>query len=130
MKKSLYMILALGMVLGVAGFAMAGSSKKASSSNSTSASATKGEWKGYISDEKCGAKVNADCAKRCVEAGKKAVFVTDKDKSILAIDNQDAVKDHVGHHVDVKGTVSNGTLHVDSVSMIADNSKSGSGGKS
>ncbi len=73
---------------------------------------------GYVSDEKCGAKVNADCAKKCVEAGEPVVFVTDKDQQVLKVDNQDALKDHAGHHVQVTGTIDNGTLHVDSVKML------------
>lgn len=75
---------------------------------------------GWVSDEKCGAKDidNADCAKKCAEAGSKLVFVSEKDKSVLNVDNQDALKGHEGHHVAVTGTVENGTLHVTKVSML------------
>ena len=75
---------------------------------------------GWVSDEKCGAKDidNADCAKKCAEAGSKLVFVSEKDKSILNVDNQDALKGHEGHHVSVTGKVDNGTLHVDKVAML------------
>src|SRR5215471_10945601 len=75
---------------------------------------------GWVSDEKCGAKDinNADCAKKCAEAGSKLVFVSEKDKSVLNVDNQDALKGHEGHHVSVTGTVDNGTLHVTKVSML------------
>ena len=34
-----------------------------------------GSWDGWVSDEKCGAKVNADCAKKCIGAGQKMVPV-------------------------------------------------------
>src|SRR5215831_6720877 len=75
---------------------------------------------GWVSDEKCGAKDinNADCAKKCAEAGSKLVFVSEKDKSVLNVDNQDALKGHEGHHVKVTGKLDNGTLHVDKVAML------------
>ncbi|HET8889506.1 MAG TPA: hypothetical protein VFQ41_11430 [Candidatus Angelobacter sp.] len=75
---------------------------------------------GWVSDEKCGAKDidNADCAKKCAEAGSKLVFVSEKDKSVINVDNQDALKGHEGHHVSVTGHLDNGTLHVDNVAML------------
>ncbi|HKF21858.1 MAG TPA: hypothetical protein VKE93_09825 [Candidatus Angelobacter sp.] len=73
---------------------------------------------GYITDAKCAPKVGGDCAKKCIEKGEKAVFVTDSDKKVLKIDNQDAVTAHAGHHVSVTGTVKGDTLHVDKVAMV------------
>jgi hypothetical protein len=75
---------------------------------------------GWVSDEKCGVKDidNADCAKKCAEAGSKLVFVSEKDKSVINVDNQDALKGHEGHHVRVTGKLDNGTLHVDKVEML------------
>src|SRR5208282_5681011 len=76
-------------------------------------------WNGWISDSKCGAKgANAGheaCAKKCIDAGEKPVFVTDKtetdkDQKVIPIANPDAVKDHIGHHVQVTGKLDNGTL--------------------
>lgn len=75
---------------------------------------------GWISDAKCGAKVNADCAKKCADAGEKLIVVSDKDKTIYQVENQDAVKAHAGHHVTVTATDNNGTLHVDKVKMLKD----------
>jgi hypothetical protein len=78
--------------------------------------------KGWITDAKCGAKgANAAgeaCTKKCVAAGEKMVVVTDGDSKVLAVDNQDALKGHEGHHVAVSGTMSKDTLHVDSVKML------------
>jgi hypothetical protein len=80
--------------------------------------------KGWVTDAKCGAKgANAQgeaCTKKCLAAGEKMVFVTDKDHKVLSVDNPDALKDHAGHHVAVKGQVdsSAGTIHVDSASML------------
>jgi hypothetical protein len=80
--------------------------------------------KGWVSDEKCGAKAAhegaAECTKKCVEAGQKIVFVTDKDHKVLSVDNPDTLKDHLGHHVAIDGNVdaSAGSIHVDNVSMM------------
>lgn len=73
---------------------------------------------GWINDAKCGAKLNADCAKKCADAGEKLVVVSDKDHKVYAVENQGAIKDHTGHHVKVTATDNNGTLHVESVEML------------
>lgn len=78
---------------------------------------------GWITDEKCAAAKgteasHVDCAKKCIGSGVAAVFVTDKDKKILKIDNQDAAKGHEGHHVKVTGQVTGDTLHIGSVAML------------
>jgi hypothetical protein len=78
---------------------------------------------GWVSDAKCAAAKgtqadHAACAKKCIEGGEKAVLVTDKDKKVLAIDNQDAVKGHEGHHVKVTGQVTGDSIHIDNVSML------------
>ena len=85
-------------------------------------SAFAGEWKGTISDSKCGAK-HADaseksqaCVKGCVKGGSAAVFVTE-DGKVLKIHNADAVKEHLGHKVTVTGTLDGDAVHVDSVKM-------------
>jgi hypothetical protein len=54
-----------------------------------------------------------------VAAGEKMVIVTDGDSKVLAVDNQDALKGHEGHHVTVTGTVSKDTMHVASVKMMS-----------
>lgn len=109
MKKIAFVVM-LVLAFGVLAFAFGSSSGKA------------GSWTGWISDEKCGAKVDAACAKKCVEGGQKAVFVNDKDKTVYPIANQDAVKGHAGHHVTLKGTMANNTLTVSSVTMEKDQS--------
>ncbi len=78
---------------------------------------------GWVTDAKCAPKVGGDCAKKCIEKGEKAVFVTDSDKKVLQIDNQDAITAHAGHHVSVTGTVSGDTLHVDKVAMLEEPAK-------
>jgi len=77
---------------------------------------------GWIVDAKCGAKgANAGaeaCTKKCIAAGEKMVVVTDGDQKVLAVDNQDALKGHEGHHVAVTGTVTKDSIHVGSVKML------------
>jgi len=77
---------------------------------------------GWLVDAKCGAKgANAGgeaCTKKCEAAGEKLVIVTDGDSKVIAVDNQDAVKDHAGHHVTVSGTMSKDAMHVSSVKMM------------
>jgi hypothetical protein len=81
-----------------------------------------GSWTGFINDAKCGAKVDAACAKKCAEAGEKMVLVT-ADKTVIAIANQDAVKGHEGHHVTVKGNLDKGVLTISSVEMVKEPAK-------
>lgn len=83
--------------------------------------AADGTWTGYISDSKCGVK-NAhegggECTSKCVSEGAKYVFVNDADKKVYAIDAQDKVAAHSGHHVTVKGSVDGDTLKLSSISM-------------
>jgi hypothetical protein len=84
-----------------------------------SASAFAETWKGTISDEMCGKKhVNAtkediECAQKCVKGGSPAVFIVDG--KVYKIENQDAVKEQVGHKVIIKGTMTGDTIHVDGV---------------
>ena len=76
---------------------------------------------GWVSDAKCAKNAGPGkeaCAKKCIEAGEKMVFVTDQDRKILNVDNPEALKDHIGHHVNVKGSVKGEALHVDSVTML------------
>jgi hypothetical protein len=78
--------------------------------------------KGWISDDKCGAKGANDkaeaCTKKCLAAGAKMVIVTDGDQKVLAVDNPDALKGHEGHHVAVTGTMSKDSMKVESVKML------------
>jgi triosephosphate isomerase len=89
--------------------------------------AADGSWTGWISDSQCGAKgANAqagECTTKCVkEHGAKYVFVNDADKKVYAVDDQDKVAAHAGHHVVVKGTASGDSIKLSSISMAADKS--------
>jgi hypothetical protein len=77
---------------------------------------------GYISDSHCGAKGakagHDDCAAKCVkEHDAKYVFVNDADHKVYAIDAQDKVAAHAGHHVTVKGSVDGDSLKLASIDM-------------
>lgn len=105
--KKLLVILAVVSLLATA--ALAGSAKQ-------------GSWTGMVSDDKCGARGadNAECTKKCLEKGAKMVFVNDADKSVVTVANPDTLKDHIGHHIKVNGTLENNTLTVTEVSMVED----------
>jgi hypothetical protein len=84
--------------------------------------AADGTWTGYISDSECGVKgandKHAACAAKCVkEHGAKYVFVNDADKKVYAIDDQDKVAAHAGHHVTVAGSIDGETLKLKSLDM-------------
>lgn len=81
-----------------------------------------GTVKGWVVDDKCGAKgasAGAEaCTKKCLAAGAKMVVVTDGDSKVLAVENPDALKGHEGHHVAVTGTMGKDSIKVDSVKML------------
>ena len=78
--------------------------------------------RGWVSDEKCGAKganaKAAECTKKCAEKGAKLVVATDSDKKVLAVHNPDTLKGHEGHHVAVTGHVEGDSIHVETVKML------------
>lgn len=87
----------------------------------SAASAFAETWKGTVSDEMCSTKHIAAtkedmaCAQKCVKGGSPAVLVVG-DK-VYKIDNQNSVKDHIGHKVSVTGTMTGDSIHVDKVAM-------------
>ena len=109
MRKVLLMCLALSFVFALSAMAFDDMGK------STTVN-------GWVVDDKCGVKgANAEseaCTKKCLAAGAKMVVVTDGDQKILAVENQDALKGHEGHHVAVTGTVTKDSIKVGSVKML------------
>ena len=84
--------------------------------------------RGWVSDEKCGAKnasaKGAECTKKCVEGGEKIVFVNDKDKKVWNVKNPEDLKGHEGHHVKLSAHVyDDGSIHVMSVNMLGGKKK-------
>ena len=107
MKKLMLVMCTLALVL-----AMAAVAKETTTVN------------GWVSDTKCAAKgmsaTHAECAKKCIEAGHKAVFVSEADKKVWSVDNPETLKGHEGHYVAVTGNVDaeKGRVHVESVKML------------
>jgi hypothetical protein len=118
MKRLIWCCLALLLMVSLAAVASAKSD------------AAKGKWiKGWVSDSKCGVKGaglgHEACGNKCLQAGEHVVFVDDVKHKVLNVDNQDALKNHMGHRVAVQGAVDEaaGTIHVDKVNMITQGSK-------
>ena len=80
-------------------------------------SAIAGEWTGWISDSKCGAKgakaEHQNCAEQCIKGGAAPVFVSDG--KVLKIDDASKVQEYIGQKVTVSGELKEGSLSVDSV---------------
>ena len=81
------------------------------------------EWKGTISDAKCGA-AHADaseksmkCVEGCVKGGLAPVFVVDG--KVLKIDapSVEKAKAHLGHKVPVTGKLNGDTVTIESIKM-------------
>ena len=87
----------------------------------SSASAFAENWKGTVTDSMCstkhvaGTKDDVACAQKCMKMGDKAVLVVG-DK-VYKIENQESVSKHIGHKVDVMGTLNGDTIHIDKVTM-------------
>lgn len=84
-------------------------------------------WTGWISDSNCGAKgMSADhkaCGTKCVkEHNAKWVFVESASKSVMNIENQDAVNGDtaLGQENTVTGHANaDGSIHIDSIAPAA-----------
>jgi hypothetical protein len=82
-----------------------------------------GEWTGYISETKCGAKhsdgseASISCVKGCIKGGAKPVFVVDG--KVIGIANPDKVTEETyGKKVSVTGNVKDNVLTIDTVALI------------
>jgi len=82
---------------------------------------------GWVSDEQCAtgrAKAgiftgtNPDCAKRCVSEGKRIVLVSESRKMLFHVDNPELLKPEVGNLVEITGTISGDTVHVNTVKQL------------
>ncbi len=78
------------------------------------------DFKGFVQDEACSTKPamkgNAECSKKCIDGGAKAVLVT-PDGKIFKIADQDKVKAHAGHNVTITGKLEGETITVEKVTM-------------
>ena len=84
---------------------------------------------GWFSDEGCAtARVaegligptNPDCAKKCLESGKAAVFISEKEKAMFKVAGYTHVKEDLGWHVEITAKLDEGskTLSVHSVKRL------------
>jgi SpoU rRNA methylase family enzyme len=79
------------------------------------------EWVGYLADAKCAmagkaaSEGHATCAQNCVKAGQPVVFVSEADKKVYKIKNQDSVLDQVGDKVTLTGKLEGDTIEVEKV---------------
>jgi hypothetical protein len=84
------------------------------------AAAFAGEWTGYVSETKCGAKHNdgsaaaVGCVKSCIKGGAKPVLVVDG--KVVAIANPDKVPEALyGLRVTVTGDLKDEALEIDTI---------------
>lgn len=116
MKRVLSTVLLIGLLVSMA--AAKSNAKKETKAPGTAAAAKAQDFDGWVSDEKCGAKVDAECSKKCQAAGAKMVFVN-PERAVIPVANQETLKSFAGQHVNIKGKLENGILTVDSVKPAA-----------
>ena len=124
MRRLITICCAASMIVAAAGLAAAKSQT------------AKAKWqKGWVSDSKCGVKGagpgHEACGKKCLAAGERAVFVDEHTKKVYTVDNEDAIKDSIGHRVAVHGTVDadKGSMHVDKINPLPEKKSSSSMGE-
>ncbi len=71
-------------------------------------------WTGWFSDAQCAnaraaggifTATNPDCAKKCIEKGGAAVFISEQAKAIFTVKDYPSVVDQLGFHVEVTAIV-------------------------
>lgn len=64
---------------------------------------------------------NPECARKCIEKGSEAVFLSEQGKELLTVRNYAAVKDDVGYHVEVSGKIdpASKTISIETVKRLA-----------
>ena len=86
-----------------------------------SASMFGAEYKGWFSDESCGAgnasseKDRRECAERCIKGGSPAVFVTEGDGKVYKIAGKVKALDFINNKVKVSGKLTGDTLTIEKV---------------
>jgi hypothetical protein len=85
--------------------------------------ASAAKWTGTISDAKCG-KAHDDaseksqaCVKKCTGGGQAAVFVVGDNVYKIDAKSADKIKEHIGHKVEINGSLKGDTVTVKSVKM-------------
>jgi hypothetical protein len=76
------------------------------------------KWIGRISDARCGRDVNAECNRKCIDAGVTPLLVLDGTNELLLITNPEVVKTYAGEHVEVAGKLVENALSVSAVRIV------------
>lgn len=87
-------------------------------------------WTGWFSDKGCAAGLvargdirpnNPACIKECLDEGATAVFVSEEAKALFEVRDYASVKEDVGYHIELTGTVDRAgeTISVRSVKRLA-----------
>jgi hypothetical protein len=82
---------------------------------------TAADFKGFVEDTLCstisGMNNDAQCAQKCIKAGKDAVLVGD-DGKIYKIADQSKIVAHAGHSVTITGELKGDTISVASMKLV------------
>jgi hypothetical protein len=105
-------ILANALFIGMSLLFIAGCNKSAGRTTAAGQ-----QFDGWVSDQKCGVKIDPICARKCAAAGEKAVLV-DADKNVIPVANSDTLKPFAGQKVSIKGKLDSGVLTVESVKAV------------
>ena len=87
--------------------------------------ASAGSMVGWISDASCGASngkgdaESRECAKRCVQSGADAVFVSEKDQKVYKLNGKVDAKKHMDYKVQVNGDVQGDTIKVTEIKKVS-----------
>ena len=76
------------------------------------------EFTGYVSDRRCGKKVDAECNRQCFEQGAAPVLVLDESHEVLSVSNADELKKYLGAYVRVTAKRSGDELTIEKVEPI------------
>ena len=86
-------------------------------------------WTGWFSDQQCAGvrdgevrPNNPDCVKKCLNDGAKAVFISEQARALFVVKDYPAVKEDVGHRLEVTGIVDEDakTISVTSVKRLSE----------
>jgi hypothetical protein len=81
---------------------------------------------GWITDSECnssnagGSKEQRDCAKRCIESGLAAVFVSDSNQKVYKLEGAPQAKEHIKTKVRITGSITGDTLKVVKLEDVAE----------
>jgi hypothetical protein len=96
----------------------------------TSASSADGKpvtASGWFADKACAearaksgtfTSTNPECALRCMKKGEKLVFIAEHQKAIWLVDQPASYIEHIGEYVEIKGSLNESALQIESLKTI------------